>query len=598
MRLLSLAASLCMLTLVACGDDPKPTRPDASLTNIDGGADAGIDGAPPIDGPVDSAGPTASEQIAAVRAATDGTTLMLPIEGAVVTYVKPLVGNATNDPAGFTIQAAATGPALFVSVDPATLTPVPVAGDTVSFSVTSKVTVGGSPRASVITGFTRTAQGFNVSTLAQNISAATDLLTAQANYDAELITVTGTVFGPIIGSGTGWSKLGANTAGMTTSDPNLQVRLPATLMPQVDLEAGCQFTITNTPFSTFVTQGGIAQSQLIAFDAQEVTTTNCPTPKLTSAVGQSATELRLTFSRNILASSVMADASQFTFDNGLLPTAVAVDARTITITTTPQVAGTTYTVTVANTVTDQNGVGLDPAATSTMFSGYAAPAVVRINEINANITGGCDLIELRVIGAGSMNGFKITERAGSAATDLNFDFPAFVVQKNDLIVVHVNSGFVNCNPGAATSETLSTIQQPAVTYAANYDTAFDIYVADAGLVATDNVITVFATSTIMDGVLVHQNDVDPLTAAGSETAAATLAAANQWQMVGGGTPVGGFLDADFQAHAVFDLDATGTTAAGTSIQRNDNDDVNDKADWNAANTASTWGVLNVGQTTL
>jgi len=88
-------------------------------------------------------------------------------------------------------------------------------------------------------------------------------------------------------------------------------------------------------------------------------------------------------------------------------------------------------------------------------------------------------------------------------------------------------------------------------------------------------------------------------AAASETAAAIVAAATQWTMVGGGIPVGGFVDDAFRIHAVLDLNATGTAASGTSIQRTDNTDSNDLNGWTTgAGVASTWGLNNAGQTNL
>jgi hypothetical protein len=67
-------------------------------------------------------------------------------------------------------------------------------------------------------------------------------------------------------------------------------------------------------------------------------------------------------------------------------------------------------------------------------------------------------------------------------------------------------------------------------------------------------------------------------------------------MVGGGVPPGGFVDAEFRAHAVLDLDATGLNALGTSIQRTTNVDSNDKNGWTTGTGApSTWGLLNPGQ---
>jgi hypothetical protein len=63
-------------------------------------------------------------------------------------------------------------------------------------------------------------------------------------------------------------------------------------------------------------------------------------------------------------------------------------------------------------------------------------------------------------------------------------------------------------------------------------------------------------------------------------------------MVGGGVPAGGFVDADFCAHAVLGLNVT---ASPNSLQRLDDGDDNDKADWTVDRAAPTWGALNVGQ---
>ncbi|HMG19780.1 MAG TPA: hypothetical protein VK607_00635, partial [Kofleriaceae bacterium] len=96
--------------------------------------------------------PGTTDGIAAARAHADGAGLALAIHGATITYQKPQIGNPSNDPAGFTIQAARLGPALFVAVDPATLSPAPAVGDVVDFTISSKTTVSGEPRAAAITG--------------------------------------------------------------------------------------------------------------------------------------------------------------------------------------------------------------------------------------------------------------------------------------------------------------------------------------------------------------------------------------------------------------------------------------------------------------
>ena len=67
-------------------------------------------------------------------------------------------------------------------------------------------------------------------------------------------------------------------------------------------------------------------------------------------------------------------------------------------------------------------------------------------------------------------------------------------------------------------------------------------------------------------------------------------------MVGGGVPTGGFVDDDFSANAALDLNGTGDDASGDSIRRVDDTDDNDKADW--AQGASTWGLINAGQSLI
>jgi hypothetical protein len=90
------------------------------------------------------------------------------------------------------------------------------------------------------------------------------------------------------------------------------------------------------------------------------------------------------------------------------------------------------------------------------------------------------------------------------------------------------------------------------------------------------------------------DDATGTAAAGTETQAGAVAAAGEWQMVGGGVPMGGFIDDNFSAHAALDLKGTGTSATGESIQRAVNSDSNTRAGWGQA--LQSWGVLNSGQT--
>src|SRR5512140_2191040 len=201
MRLLSTATVAVLCTLATgCGNPHSSTGVDAMGPGPDGamqpdGAQAGPDG------------------IAAARGATDGSGQSLAIRGVTITYLKPQIGSTTSDPAGFTIQAAKLGPGLFVSVDPATLTPPAAVGDVVDFTITKKGTVFGQPRAQAITSYTRRSTGANVGALAQDISAATDVVTAASSYDGELVTVTGTMFESFVAAGPAFQRSGVNTTG-------------------------------------------------------------------------------------------------------------------------------------------------------------------------------------------------------------------------------------------------------------------------------------------------------------------------------------------------------------------------------------------------
>ncbi|MEO8548931.1 MAG: hypothetical protein ABI678_03135 [Kofleriaceae bacterium] len=578
-----------LVILAACGDNNAATKkPDAAQhPQID--AAEHDDAKVFMDAKVfEDAPPTVADGIQEVRAATDGA-VDLNVTNVVVTYLRPIA--IGSDPAGFYVQSVQTGPAIFVAVDPATLAPVPVAGDTVSFHVTAKATVSTQPRATTIDNFTRSAQGADLSALVQNLSTATDLVSSVTNYDGELVTVTGTLVGAFTSGGSGFQKVELDTAGVT-GNANLVLRYPLSLNATLDPIAGCTVTATKVTLNQFGSSTPTT-AEVQAFNGSELHLA-C-NESVVSAVATSTTTVQITLARNVDAASVMANGSQFTADNGLTLSAPIVSNNLITLTTSAQTAGTTYTVTVANTVTDIDGDQVMAPGTAT-FTGFVVPATVRINEVNANIANGCDLIELRVISGGSMAGFKITERNGGTG-ELNYTFPAsFSVQTNDFVVVHLNSASTMCNPGTATTETVTKTDQPAATFAGNYDTAWDFWNADTGLTNTDNVITLFApTTAITDAVLLNDDPAATPTASATETAAAAVLLANQWSP--STSMVGAYVDAVFRVNSVDDLNAVGTTAAGTSTQRVNDADTNAKADWTTgAGVASTWGALNAGQT--
>lgn len=533
-----------------------------------------------FDGLIPSPSPGASAQIAAARAAADGAT-DLAIAGAEVTYVKPAIG---ADAGGFFVQAADSGPAVFVAVAAGSLDPAPQPGDIVSFHVTQMATSGSLREATAVSSWSVAHSGARLSCLLQEVSAATDLVSAVTNYESELIAVDGTVTGTFQTSGSQVVSAPMSTDGVP-NDSNLRLQLPVAVQGALDIVTGCSFALLGAPMWRFN-----AQAEVSAWDAGDIDVVDCPPPTVISAVALDSTHVTVNFDRTVDATSLAGDGSQFQFDAGLQATGVSASGKSITVATSMQTPGTAYTVTVAPSVLDLLGHGIAAANDSAVFLGYQLVAALRINELNANIGGGCDLVELRVTSGGSMNGIQVWERTASVLT-----FSDFTVQKNDIIIIHFNANSVSCNPNGATNETTAADQQPAAMSGGNFDTAYDWHIADTGLANTTNVITVYAPGAmIMDAVFLA-NDTTCAAAADTETQALAVVNANQWHAVGS-EPAGGYIDDGFCANAVQDLDATGTTTFGVSIQRLSNTDANDAADWGMA--AATFGAINAGQSLL
>jgi len=575
---------LLLLILVACGDNnAAKNKPDASTGGGQHDAKVFEDAKVFMD-----AAPSVVGTIADVRAATDGTlATAIILQNVTVTYVKPQIGDPMSDPAGFTIQTDPTGPAIMVAVDPATLTPTPVAGDVVAMTVTNKTTVNGQPRVIGLTGFARSSQGADLGALVQDVSAATDLVTAPDSYDSELVTITGTLTGAAGSSGQGFSRFAINTAGIT-GQATLQLRAPTTVMNAIDMTTGCAITATKVTFSRF-TSGNTTNSEITVFGPSDFAISGCAAPQVAKAVAVSATSVKITFTRNVDPTSVLADGSQFTVAGLTVAANPVVAGRTVTFTTDAQTASNPYTVNVANTIKDLQGSALATTLSANFF-GYTLPATVFINEFNPGLPSSCDLIELRVKADGSMGNFRLTERDGSA---INYVFPAALqVHKNDIVIVHFAGTSTTCNPAPAATDELAgdPAGQPAATHTKNYDTAIDLYSTNGtGLTGTTNVFTLYdATDTIVDAVFT--TGTTSTAAAATLSQAAIVAAAGQW-MPAQTT----YTDATFKDAAV-DSTMQGATTA-TSMSRVNDADTNAKADWSTGvSTASTWGVLNAGQT--
>jgi len=366
----------------ACGDDggTNPT-PDASLPNVDaasnidaaGNVDASnidasnidasnIDASNPADAGVpDAMGPDAMPLVglAAARGAADGS-VNVTIANVLVTYKKALLG---NDVAGFFVQVNMTGPALFIAIDPTTLTPEPQVGDDVSFVITTMGTSSLQRQAEAVTGWTVNSSGNSITGLIQDVSSAGDLVTAVGDYESELIGVTLRVADVLGSSGTSHMHGTVETTGVT-GDINLKLRVPTTMQDTYGFVANCMVTTTSTPLWRFG-----ANVQVSVYSDSEFTAT-CPTPNIVSVSAPSATEVAITYDRAIDGTSITAVATQFTFDNGLTASAFSVNGRVVTLTTGTQSVGQAYMVTVAGEVLD---VLAGSAAGSGNFTGFGVP---------------------------------------------------------------------------------------------------------------------------------------------------------------------------------------------------------------------------------
>ncbi|MFT7578862.1 MAG: cysteine-rich repeat protein [Myxococcota bacterium] len=375
-------------------------------------------------------------------------------------------------------------------------------------------------------------------------------------------------------------------------------------------EAGAMYSVTVASSVLDIAGGSVStesEANVASFDGYAA--------QLLTVEATAENKLTLTFADGIAASAITAPATQFVLDGGLTAESAVVAACdtldedsgdyppcTVVLTTSAQTPGVLYTVSVAESVKDVYGGSVESEERVQVFRGFADAASVRINEFNANVDDGCDLVELRVTKGGNMAGIKLRSIGTAFFGPLTIaNFGQFIVQTDDLIVVHMKRGFSACNPGGATNETASKDHFPQAEYSRNYDSAYDFYMLSvSGLATPDLVLSLWdAEGEIIDMVAGTGSDECTNYTVGSvpEARVATGAAEGEWTTVDGDVPNAGFIDSLYCEHAVADIDDTGLLPSGSSIQRVDDNDMNDKSDWSDGQD-STFGALNPGQSPL
>ncbi|QQR91688.1 MAG: hypothetical protein IPJ88_08265 [Myxococcales bacterium] len=238
--------------------------------------------------------------------------------------------------------------------------------------------------------------------------------------------------------------------------------------------------------------------------------------------------------------------------------------------------------------------GVDAEVDAALPSAQSS-ALLLINEVNANISSGCDLVELRVIRSGEIKDFVFKERGSTA-----YVFDNLFVKKGDFILLHFDASDSKCNPNTLDSEYNDPMQYPEEQNPMNRDSAYDMYLDDTGLVATDNVLSLYdASLEFIDAVLISDAPTGNAASA-SEKQAALVANAHEWLSEDLDIPNEGFVDESFNLNAVHDSKHSSVTMQGPSIQRKRDLDENHRGDWYEATEMpeQTWGIDNPGQTPL
>jgi hypothetical protein len=477
------------------------------------------------------------------------------------------------------VQAEASGPAIFVALDPSTLSPSLAVGDLVDFTVTELDTSSGQKQVTDLSGLSRTSSGNSIEPLITEVGTATDLVTNLDAYESRVIRLSGAM-GVFMGAGSDFVAAPIATTGLTDSD--LRLRIPETTREELGLVATCTVGIDYGVMWRF---NGIAQVSVFAAD--DLDPVACPAPPVVSAAALDSTHVRVTFDRAIAPASVT--APRFTFDNGITASAAAIASTgggtLVDVTTNALSTSVTYTVTVAPEVTVVLGTGVGTPGSATFE--YEQIAVVTFNEINPSISGSRDLIELLVLSGGTVNGIVILQNGSSVETLATL--PDVTVAASDLIVVHLNPvGATGAAPG---SETIGKAQYPTASYTVNYDSAWDFHGGATGLTYSNRVLELRPPGSVLQDVVpvVVSTSASPPSAFPGDLQA--LQAAGDWLPANCGGVLCTYVSTPTALAISVDYLGCGDTATGATIQREVGGYGSVNTDWNAA-AAHSWGLVN------
>ncbi|UJR86351.1 Ig-like domain-containing protein [Sandaracinus amylolyticus] len=446
------------LPLVACGDDDGPVDETDAATSPDAGRTDG--GTPPIDsGRADAGGGDAGGSDA-------GADAWVPAEGPVVTAADPtsvaqgsgvvLDGLRLADPTGVTIggvaQTVSASTATSITIDAVAATtptgtqPVLVTtadGTSPAFDVTvleplAVVSAAGPTATSVVVTFSRevdaasvTAARFTIAGLTVSAASASGVMvtlttsaqTPEADYTVAVAADVTDTFGNAL--------TGTDEAAFVGFEPTVPVITNIAPMHVVPGDSELTLTGTNLAGAT-VTIGGAAQV-ITSSSATEIVigAVSASTPlgaqpvvatlggidsaamdvqvvdafRIVGATATNATTVEVEFNRDVHA-PVVAPA-RFTISGGLTVSAASVAGDTVTLTTSAQTAGTTYTLGADEMLLDTFGIPV--TADTAAFTGYVAPppsdfVVTRVGDGSAALSSAATAVflERRAISDGAL----------------------------------------------------------------------------------------------------------------------------------------------------------------------------------------------------
>lgn len=357
-------------------------------------------------------------QLRAIQAAADGIAgggaagVDLPVDGVVVTAVKPLVSGADPvvDTPGFFVQAGNAG--LFVEAEPI---PPPVVGSVVSFRVTLVAKERGQRRAKAIANYSVLMTSGTMPTPISVSSVSTPQLRSDA--ESTLVRVTSQPVSGGFDAGTGYGEVGFGSS-------IAQVRMPATLNSSEDLRQGCTLSAVGP---LWLTTG--PRDQLHVWASSQLAGTTCVPPALVQVTNLDAGVIEVNTTRFMAADAGLGAFSIVSRSEGLLfpPLTVSLTAPQRFTLTGPWMRGFEYelSATLAGPRDTRGGAAVTLPVLPFVSGGCTGTASLAISTVFPGSTSQYVELHNRTTSPIQLNGWRVAVRTSGGST--SFGLPSGVL---------------------------------------------------------------------------------------------------------------------------------------------------------------------------